>query len=324
MAYQHLTLQERERLYELVAQGATQLHMAETLGRSRGTISRELSRNKVNGRYSPHEAQRVAQDRRSKRPIIKKLDRPEILKSVREGLAKRWSPEQIAERLRLDDDSKSPQRVSRGTIYRWLWSANNKTSHFQAYLRHGHYRRRGSAKRRIAIRNRVSIDQRPAEVDTREQVGHWEGDTVVGSKQSGYLVTLVERSSGLLLMMKTESKEASVIKRAIIRRLTDLPKDWCRTLTVDNGTEFAMHESITRRLELPIYFAHPYSSYERGSNENCNGLIRQFFPKGSDFGKLSHHEVARVEAMLNNRPRQRLDYLSPYEFCRFSEVALEM
>ena len=139
----------------------------------------------------------------------------------------------------------------------------------------------------------------------------------------GYLVTLVERIPGLLLMMKTESK-ATVIKRAILRRFSELPGDWCRSLTVDNGTEFAMHESITHRLKLPIYFAHPYSSYERGSNKNGNGLVRQFYPKGTDFRKISHHEVARVEAIVNNWPRKRLDYLSPYEFCRFSEVALEM
>lgn len=324
MAYKHFSLQQREYLYELVTQGVSRSRMAEALGRSPGTISRELSRNKVNGRYSPHEAHRAAQDRRKNRDIIKKLERPGILEKVREGLTRRWSPEQIAKHIVLEEGNQSPRRVSRGTIYRWLWSSDSQAACFQRCLRHGHYRRRGSAKRRIAIRNRVSIEQRPAEVATREQVGHWEGDTVVGGKQSGYLVTLVERASGLLLMVKTESKEASAIKRAIIRRFSNLPKEWCRTLTVDNGTEFAMHESITRRLDLPIYFAHPYSSYERGTNENCNGLIRQFFPKGSDFRKISHHEVARVEAMLNNRPRQRLDYLSPYEFCRFSEVALEM
>lgn len=324
MAYKHFTLQQREYLYELVTQGASQSSMAEALGRSSGTISRELTRNKVNGRYSPHEAHRVAQDRRKNRDITTKLERPEILEKVQAGLTRRWSPEQIAKHIVLEEGSQSSRRVSRGSIYRWLWSSDSQATCFQSHLRHGRYRRRGSAKGRIAIRNRVSIEQRPAEVATREQVGHWEGDTVVGSKQSGYLVTLVERSSGLLLMVKTESKEASVVKGAIIRRFSNLPEEWCRTLTVDNGTEFAMHETITRRLGLPIYFAHPYSSYERGTNENCNGLIRQFFPKGSDFRNISHHEVARVEAILNNRPRQRLDFLSPYEFCRFSEVALEM
>lgn len=324
MAYKHFTLQERERLYELKLQGTSISRMAEILGRSRGTISREVKRNRVDGRYSPYEADRVAHERRSKRALIRKLDQPEISLRVREGLAQRWSPEQIASRIKLDEGAESPLRVSRGTIYRWLWSGNTQAAHFQGNLRHGRYRRRGSSRGRIAIANRVSIDQRPAEVDTREEVGHWEGDTIVGSKQSGYLVTLVERVSGLLLIVKTKTKEASVIKRAIIRRFSRLPKNWRQSLTVDNGTEFAMHESLTKLLNLPIYFAHPYSSYERGTNENCNGLIRQFLPKGTGFLKVSHHEVARIETMLNNRPRARLDFLSPYEFCRHAEVALEM
>ena len=137
-------------------------------------------------------------------------------------------------------------------------------------------------------------------------------------------MTLVERVSGLLLMVKTENKQAAVIKRTMLRRLSELPPDWRRSLTLDNGTEFAEHGSITQRLNLPIFFAHPYASYERGSNENCNGLIRQFVPKGTDIKTVSHAEVARIEAILNNRPRKRLEYLSPYEFCRYSEVALEM
>lgn len=324
MAYNHFTLQQRERLYELLTQGTAQSQIAKLLGRSRGTISREIGRNSIDGQYSPHDAHRIAQERRSKRSIVTKLEHPEISKKVIEGLSQHWSPEQIAARIRHEEGDQSPRLVSHTTIYRWLGSSDERAACFRGYLRHGHYRRRGSAKNRIAIRNRVSIDHRPAEVATRKEVGHWEGDTIVGSQKSGYLVTLVERISGLLLMVKTESKEAAVIKRAILRRFSGLPDDWCRSLTVDNGTEFAMHESITRRLQLPIYFAHPYSSYERGSNENCNGLVRQFYPKGTDFRKISHHEVARVEAMLNNRPRKRLDYLSPYEFCRFSEVALEM
>ena len=123
--------------------------------------------------------------------------------------------------------------------------------------------------------------------------------------------------------MKTDSKESVVVNRAILRRLSVFPPEWRRTLTFDNGTEFAGHQWLTRQLELPIDFANPYASYERGSNENCNGLIRQFFPKGTDFKTISHDAVAKVEDSLNNRPRKRLDYLSPYEFLKYSDVALE-
>ena len=147
---------------------------------------------------------------------------------------------------------------------------------------------------------------------------------MVGAKQSGYLVTLVERSSGLLLVVKTASKHAPVVKRAIIRRMSELPNDWRRSLMVDNGTEFAAHESITRKLDLPIYFAHPYLSYVLGSNENGNGLILQFFPKRTNFEDVSYAEVARIEGLVNTRPRKRLDYLTPLEFGRYSDVALEM
>lgn len=325
MAYEQLSESERERILELRAKGLGPTAIGRSLGRNKGTISRELKRNCVAGRYSSSEAHRRAQARRRDRTITRKMDRPEVLNVVREGLQQRWSPDQIVGRWRQDSGVAQRRFVSRQSIYRWLASDSSEAAILKKNLRHGPYRRRGSEKQKIPIANRVSIDLRPPEVADRQQVGHWEGDTVVGAKQSGYLVTLVERSSGLLIMVKTESKHASVVKRAIIRRMSELPMDWRRSLTVDNGTEFAAHESITRKLELPIYFAHPYSSYERGSNENCNGLIRQFFPKGTNFKNVSHAEVARIEALVNTRPRKRLDYLSPWEFGKYSDgVALEM
>ena len=324
MAYEQLSEHERECLLELRAKGLGPTAIGRTLGRNKGTISRELKRNSRAGHYSSREAHERAQARRRDRPITRKMDRPEVLQAVREGLRQRWSPDQIVGRWRQDGEVAQRQLVSRQSIYRWLASDHSEAAILKKKLRHGPYRRRGRQLRRIPIANRVSIDLRPPEVADRQQVGHWEGDTVVGAKQSGYLVTLVERSSGLLMMVKTESKHAPVVKRAIIRRMSELPSDWRRSLTVDNGTEFAAHESITRKLDLPIYFAHPYSSYERGSNENCNGLIRQFFPKGTNFEDVSYAEVARIEGLVNTRPRKRLDYLTPFEFGRYSDVALEM
>ena len=283
MSYRQLNETERERIDELSCKGHGPTAIGQELGRHKGTISRELRRNRVQGRYSARAAHEAAVRRRADRPVVCKLDRPEINQVVREGLVQRWSPEQISNRLRLDQVCHSEHWVSRQGIYRWLAKSGGPSTHFRSFLRHGRYRKRGGVKGRMAIPNRVSIADRPPEVATRERPGDWEGDTIVGAQQSGYLVTLVERQSGLVLIVKTDSKESVVVNRAILRRLSQFPLQWRRTLTVDNGTEFAGHESLTRRLGLPVYFANPYASYERGSNENCNGLIRQFFPKGTDF-----------------------------------------
>lgn len=323
MSYQPLSEPERERIYELSCEGHGPTAIGQELGRHKGTISRELSRNRVQGRYSARAAHEAAVRRRADRPLVRKLDRPEINQVVRDGLVQRWSPEQISARLRLDQGCPSERWVSRQSLYRWLAQSGAQHAHFRSFLRHGRYRKRGGVKRRMAIPNRVSIADRPPEVATRERPGDWEGDTIVGAQQSGDMVTLVERLTGLVLIVKTDSKQAAVVNRAILRRLSRFPSEWRRTLTFDNGTEFAGHQWLTRRLELPIDFANPYASYERGSNENCNGLIRQFFPKGTDFKTISHDAVAKVEAILNNRPRKRLDYLTPYEFFDYFNVALE-
>ena len=324
MSYQQLNETERERIYELHLTGLGPTAIGRQLGRDKSTISRELRRNRSHGRYSAQRAQEMAQRRRAGRPVVRKLDRPEIQQAVRAGLIQHWSPEQIVQRLRLEAERTPEHWVSRQGIYRWLERGGRQFAHFRRYLRHGHYRPRGRIKRRIAIPNRVSITTRPPEVATRERSGDWEGDTIVGAGQSGYLVTLVERQSGLVLIIKTDTKQAAVVNRAIQRRLSVCSPEWRRTLTVDNGTEFAGHEVLTCRLGLPVYFANPYASYERGSNENCNGLIRQFFPKGTDIKQVSHAAVANVEQTLNNRPRKRLDYLTPYEFFKYSNVALEL
>lgn len=324
MSYQQLNETERERIYELQLTGLGPSAIGRQLGRDKSTISRELRRNRSDGRYSARQAQEMAQRRRAERPVVRKLDRPEIQQAVRAGLIQHWSPEQIAQRLRLEVERTPEHWVSRQGIYRWLERGGRQFAHFRGYLRHGRYRPRGRVKRRIAIPNRVSITARPPDVATRERSGDWEGDTIVGAGQSGYLVTLVERQSGLVLIIKTDTKQAAVVNRAILRRLSVYSPEWRRTLTVDNGTEFAGHEALTRRLGLPVYFANPYASYERGCNENCNGLIRQFFPKGTDIKQVSHAAVANVEQTLNNRPRKRLDYLTPYEFFKYSNVALEL
>lgn len=312
----HLTAQEREVIGQMRYAGHGPTKIAETLGRNKGTISRELSRNRLaNGVYSALEAGRMAEQRRRERPRTRKIDRPDINEVVRNGLAQRWSPEQIAGRLRRDQEAHPERCVSRETIYRWLRSDFESAPHFRSFLREkGRPRkRRNCAEKRGQIRDRISIEQRPPEVETRGRFGDWESDTMAGAGQQGHLVTHVERKSGYLLAARMNTRQSAMLVRTSRRVFAEIPAELRLTMTVDNGKEFALHEELTRHLGLAVDFAHPYSSWERGTNENTNGLLRQYYPKGTRFSDISHHELARVVAQINNRPRKRLDYQTPAE-----------
>ena len=174
------------------------------------------------------------------------------------------------------------------------------------------------------IRNRVSIEQRPAKVDSRRRFGDWEGDTVHGAGHSGMIMTCVERKSGFLITSKMKDGTSARLNAAKERAFRIIPPKLRQTLTVDNGKEFAGHEQLSERLQLPIYFAHAYSSNERATNENTNGLLRQYFPKKTDFRDISHHALAHVTNRLNNRPRKRLNYLTPLEVLTKAGFALQM
>lgn len=326
MSYGHLTVQEREVISQMRYSGQGPTAIGRALGRDKGTISRELRRNSRSGRYSALEAQRQADRRRRARPLRRKLDDPDVNAAVRRGLAQRWSPEQIAGRLPLEHPDRPALRVSRQTIYRWLRSDFKHAAHFRAFLREGGRRRkrRNAADGRGQIPRRTSIEQRPADVAARHRCGDWEGDTMEGAAKSGHLVTHVDRRSGYLLTARMNDKRAVTLNRVTRRIFADIPPELRHTLTVDNGKEFARHEALARHLGLDVYFAHAYSSWERGTNENTNGLLRQYFPKGTDFLTISHHELAYVTQQLNHRPRKRLDYQTPAEvFEKAVRVALQ-
>lgn len=311
----HLTAEEREVIGQMRYSGHGPTAIAAALGRHKSSISRELRRNRSGGTYSALEAQRLAEQRRRERPRQRKIDRPEINEAVRGGLAQRWSPEQIAGRLRREQPAHPERRVSHQTIYRWLRSDSALAPHFRSFLREGGRRRkrRGRADGRGQIRRRTSIEQRPPEVEARSRYGDWESDTMAGGGQRGHLVTHVERKSGYLLAARMNTRQAATLVRASRRLFADIPPELRLTMTVDNGKEFAAHETLARHLGLAVYFAHPYSSWERGTNENTNGLLRQYFPKRTPFLDVSHRELAYVTAQLNNRPRKRLDYQTPAE-----------
>jgi IS30 family transposase len=306
----HLTKEEREVVSNMCAAGSSQAQIARRLGRADSTISREIGRNGGPGGYSAVAAQQKAEARRRERPLVRKMDRPEIAGAVRRGLAQSWSPDQIAGRMRVEG-AEPRQRVSRMTIYRWIDRLSDKNgTYWRRFLRFG---RRRPPDSRGKIPRPVHIADRPAVADRRERYGDWEGDTVVGSARSGAIVTLVERKSGFVLTRKVLDRTAQRVRRAIARAFAHVPPELRRTLTLDNGKEFSQHEQLSRSLGLNVYFAKPYCAWQRGTNENTNGLLRQHLPKGTDFRTISHHELAHLTERLNTRPRKRLGYQTPNE-----------
>ena len=229
---------------------------------------------------------------------------------VDEKISKQFSPDQISGKLRM-----LGIHISHERIYQYLLDDKRSGGQLYKNLRHSHRKRKkryGSREKRGQIPNRVSIDKRPKIVDARERIGDWEADTIIGRNHKGAMVTLVERKSKYTLIRKI-SRKTSLLLNSAISELTKGFKERFITMTVDNGREFAGHEEINSKLGVDVYFAHPYHSWERGLSENTNGLIRQYFPKKTDFREISDKEVLQVQHILNNRPRKTLGYLTPNE-----------
>jgi IS30 family transposase len=302
----HLTFQERQFLYRLKRKGKPNPEIAELMGRDRSTIHRELKRNAGQRGYRPKQAQRLADERRlaSRRPH--KMEDPDVHQYVRDRLEKCWSPEQIAGRVQRDFPRSPARWLSRQTIYDWI---DEQAPEWQILLRRGGR----LPEKRGKLTDCVRIDGRPNVINRRRRYGDWEGDTMVGKGRHSALVTLVERKSGYTRIGWVDSMKSDATMRAAHGRLKDLPPALRRSMTFDNGKEFAEHQQLNHRLGLEVYFADPYASWQRGVNENTNGLLRQFFPKGTDFTQISHRQVACVEQLINERPRTRLDYRTPKE-----------
>ena len=311
MSYTQLTQEERAQIYVLRQQGFSVRKIAKILHRSPSTISRELRRNKGAKGYRPKQAQRLADERR--RNAHKHIRfTPDVKRMVIEKLELQWSPEQISGWLK---ENGFPS-ISHEAIYEFIRINAREGGQLYKNLRQGHRKRRkcyGSGKTaRGQLKNRVSIDERPDVVDQNTEFGHWEGDTIIGRNHKGAIVTLVERKSKMLKMAILPNRKAETVKEAIIELLMDI-KYQVKTITLDNGKEFAHHESFAEELAAQVYFAHPYHSWERGLNENTNGLIRQYFPKKTDFSKITKKEIDKVEYFLNTRPRKKLGYRNPIE-----------
>jgi IS30 family transposase len=308
---QHLTLEERDRIAQLRHRGADQQEIAQALGRSSATISRELRRNRTGSDYFAAGAQRQAERRRSERPLVRKLDHPETQEFVRRAITHEWSPEQIAGRLAQRHPDRPDRRVSTQTIYNWIEEDEDR-EHWQSFLRRRGkrpYRRKNASTTGDAAR----IHQRPEVIEERLRIGDFEGDTVLGPPGTGGLATLVDRKSRYTIIVKVHSKQADHVHEKIKERLRQLDEERRHSLTLDNGTEFARCHRLERHLGMQLYFADPGCPYQRGTNENTNGLIRQYFPKGTDFRDVTHYEVREVENLLNNRPRKCLGFRTPTE-----------
>ena len=305
----HLTKQERDRIAQLHHQGASQEEIATAIGRDPSTISRELRRNGTRQGYFAAQAHDLAQERRRGRPLDRKLDDPDLNEAVRHGLAQEWSPEQIAGAQKREYPEEPRHRVSAPTIYAWIEQDRHR-DHWKSFLR-----RRGKrpCRRKQSAEScaRARIRDRPACVEQRLRLGDFEGDTILGPPGTGGLVTLVCRRSRLTIITKIQSKDADHVHQRIKQRLKELAEDRRHSLTLDNGTEFACCRRLEKHLDLKLYFADPGCPYQRGTNENTNGLVRQYFPKGTNFRAISHHEVRQVENLLNNRPRACLDFQTP-------------
>lgn len=323
--YKHLTRDERIAIGIMLKDGKSLSEISRILGRNKGTISREIKRNSSpKQNYYTMPWAHIKAERRSWRAHKRsRLKDDRIVRYVRSKLKAGWSPEQISGRIGIDCPGLS---ISHEAIYQYVYSFGRKRcKEFTIYLRCKHPRRwkkrMGRRGRNPKILNRISIEERPASVETRRQFGHWEGDTIVSMKSRGTLSCLVERKSRLLLLTKLCRRSSDDVSRAIVCRLGSFPQHARRTLTLDNGSENAGHEKITAALKVKCFFAHPYSSWERGTNENINGLVRWYLPKGTDLSKIPSEQIALIESLINNRPRKCLGYKTPIEVAA-SSVAL--
>lgn len=335
--FTHLTLDERIRI-EIEYQGGRSFReIAKVLGdgRSASAVCREIGGKprKGMGKYQAYVAHNKAYDRREKRGKRPRLKNDLIRAYTKEKMKLGWSPEQIS--LRLPIDCKG-QEISYEAIYQFVYAQIHRGGNgkiiegcedLRQYLPRRQKRRatKGVRKGQKAERPILpSIEDRPKEVDKRKEIGHWEDDTMVSGKSTGRFKTINERMSGLVFIEKMKNGSVEESNRAVFKKLKNIPFSYRQTLTRDRGTENFGYKEIEEALNLSCFFAHPYCSYERGSNENVNGLIRRYFPKGTDLAKITDMEVSHIEYLLNTRPRKRLEGLTPYEvFFKETGVALK-
>lgn len=328
--YHHLSIEERESILFMRGEGKGIRAIATALGRSASTISRELKRNQTKNEYSPSQAEKKYRRRRKcccRKKILAEPNAKAVVKRL--FLEEQWSPEQIAKRLKAEGNA---IHVSYSTIYRAIYAGmldEKKLSHGERgvvrKLRHrGKTRhRKGTEETRGKLKISNPIEERPQEANERSAFGHWEADTVSGKTGSSCMITLTDRKSRFLLLRKIPKKNSIFVRDGIIELLQQLPDDKVSSVTPDRGKEFSRHSEITEAMKgLPFYFPKPHAPWERGTNENTNGLIREYCPKSVDLETFDESHFTTFTAKLNRRPRKCLGWKSPYEV--FFDVALHL
>ena len=310
--HSHLSLGEREEIGIMLAQGKSYREIGKAMGRHHTTISRELQNNAPpihKGYYLAHKAHERATERRvetHKRPRLKnEPTRKYVVKMIKKG----WSPEQISGQIA---EMHPDLEIGYEAIYQYIYEEQPQLIHYLARSHRERFPRGHSRKHcRSHIPRRTPLEQRPKEVEAREVIGHWESDAVVSRQSLAALQVSTERKSRFVRITKTNRKTSSKAMKAVIRQLKGYSPNFCKTVTLDNGSENTEHERITAAIGAQTFFCAPFHSWEKGTVENTIGLIRRFFPKGTDFNRVSYYAVKKVEQLLNNRPRKCLNYATP-------------
>lgn len=319
--YKRLTLRERIIIETLLQDNYNKSSIAQRLNRSRSTISREINKwiQKQGDVYKAELAHWYAVDENNSKRFYDKISLyPKLRYRVYRDLLEDWSPETISGRLKLNYPDDPIMSISYESIYKHIYTRpqGRLNKRLIALLPYHKSRRRsikGSKKRKGRIKDATSIDLRPKYIEQRKEVGHWEGDLMIGVKQNSAIGTQVERKTRFLYIVKPKDRKSKTVVTAFAKAINQLPEHFKRSMTYDNGMEMAYHKLYTKKTGMQVYFAHPYSSWERGTNENTNGLIRRYFPKGTDFNKVTEDQLKIVQDKLNNRPRKILGYKTPSE-----------
>jgi len=323
MKIKELVFEDREEISRLLLLGLTFEDIGQAIDRDKSTISREVGRKSMDrSAYRACKAEKHARKQKRKRGRKCKIDHnPKLKKVVLAKLRKKWSPMQIASTLKTDYACDITMRISHEAIYSYVYvlpRGSLKKELLSCLRQERKYRQKRSKKgkpeeKRGKIADMLSIEERPAEVADRIVPGHWEGDLIMGKYKRTALGTLVERTTRSVILVHLTGKDATSVRRAYAREMKTLPQQMKLSLTYDQGKEMSEHKQFTVDTNIQVFFAHPGSPWERGTNENTNGLIRQFFPKGTDFGKVSKREVKKVQQLLNTRPRKTLNWETPQE-----------
>lgn len=320
MQYKQLNKKEREIISQLLSQNKSQRFIAEVLNRNVSTISREIKRN-CNKRkeYWALDADFNA-DTRKEIPRRKRIlrENEKLFEYIKEKLKKKWSPKQISERLKIDYTNDKSMQISHEAIYTYLYilpRGELKKELISCLRKERPERRKRNRyhKPRLSIQDAISIRERPKETEDRSIPGHWEGDLIVGKEHNSYIGTIVERTTRSLILVHLKTKKATYVRKAFEKEIKSLPKQMRLSMTYDRGTEMMEHKLFTKNTKMKVYFADPHSPWQRGTNENTNGLLRQYFPKSTDLSIYTKKQLKQVQDEMNNRPRAVLNYKTPKE-----------